>query len=209
MFQHRVDPNVPIEDVANCIKELISEGKVRHWGLCEASPETIRRAHAVCPLAAVQSEYSMIFREPETKLFPVLEELSIGFVPFSPLGNGFLTNTITTETKWEKDDFRNTVPRFNDLENRKHNEQLVKFITEMANKNGCTPGNIALTWILAQKPWISPIPGTKKISRLEENVKSASVTLTPDELKQLNDELNKFEVHGARYDDFQMQFIDK
>ena len=208
LFQHRVDPEVPIEDVANCVKELITEGKVRHWGLSEAGPDTIRRAHAICPLAAVQSEYSMIFREPETKLFPVLEELGIGFVPFSPLGNGFLTNTISTDTKFEQGDFRNTVPRMNG-ENRKHNERLVQLITEMANKKGCTPAQIALAWVLYQKPWIVPIPGTTKIHRLEENVKAASVVFTPEELQQLQNELNSFEVQGARYDDFQMGFIDK
>ena len=206
-YQHRVDPNVPIEDVANCIKELMAEGKVRHWGLSEASTSTIRRAHAVCPLTAVQSEYSMMFREPEAKLIPTLEELGIGFVPFSPLGKGFLTGTITVDTKFNDGDFRNTVPRLNG-EFRKQNEALVDLIKRIAANKGCTPGQIALAWVLAQKPWIVPIPGTTKIPRLEENVNAVNVHITPEEMTQLMDALNKIEVVGPRYSEHSEKLID-
>ena len=206
-YQHRVDPNVPIEEVAQCMKELIAEGKIRHWGLSEASTDTIRRAHAICPVTAVESEYSMMYREPEEKLIPTLEELGIGFVPFSPLGKGFLTGTITADTKFNEGDFRNTVPRLNG-DYRKANEVLVNLIKEIAAKKGCTPGQIALAWVLAQKPWIVPIPGTTKMNRLEENNGAANVKISEDEMKQLMDALNKIRVVGPRYNAHAESLID-
>lgn len=208
LYQHRVDPNVPIEEVAKAVKELIEEGKVRYFGLSEVSAETVRRAHAICPVTAVQSEYSMMYRKPEEKLLPVLEELGIGFVPFSPLGKGFLTGTINSNTQFESTDFRNSIPRFNE-ENRKANEGLVKIIEEMATKKNCTVSQIALGWVLAQKPWIAPIPGTKKLNRLEENIGASEVGFTREELKELNDELNNITIVGERYPAEQERLIDK
>lgn len=197
-YQHRVDPEVPIEDVAGTVKELIQQGKVKHFGLSEAGVNTIRRAHAVQPVAALQSEYSLWFREPETEVIPTLEELGIGFVPFSPLGKGFLTGKINEETQFAKDDFRNVVPRFSQ-ENRKANQAMVDLIGEFAQEKKATPAQIALAWLLAQKPWMVPIPGTTKLHRLEENLGGASVELTADELRQVRDAASKIAVQGARY----------
>ncbi len=197
-YQHRVDPNVPIEDVAGTVKDLIGEGKVKHFGLSEAGAATIRRAHAVQPVAAVQSEYSMWWREPEQDVLPTLEELGIGFVPFSPLGKGFLTGTIDAQTSFAKDDFRNIVPRFAP-EAREANQALVDRITAIASAKGATPAQIALAWLLAQKPWIVPIPGTTKLHRLQENVGSVSVSLTADDLRSIEAALAKIEVRGDRY----------
>lgn len=208
LYQHRVDPNVPIEEVAQAVKELIEEGKVGYFGLSEVSAETVRRAHAICPVTAVQSEYSMMYRNPEEKLLPVLEELGIGFVPFSPLGKGFLTGTINSNTKFESTDFRNIIPRFNE-ENRKANEALLKIIEEMAAKKNCTVGQIALGWVLGQKPWIAPIPGTKKLNRLEENIRAAEIELTTEELKELNDELDNIKIFGERYPTDQERLTEK
>ena len=208
LYQHRVDPNVHIEEVAKTVKALIKEGKVRYFGLSEASAETVRRAHAICKVTAVQSEYSMMYRKPEDKLLPVLDELGIGFVPFSPLGKGFLTGTINSGTKFESTDFRNSIPRFNE-ENRKSNEVLVKIIEEISIKKKCKPGQIALAWVLSQKPWIAPIPGTKKLHRLEENIGAANIELSKEELKELNDELNNIEIIGERYPEEQERLIDK
>ena len=208
LYQHRVDPNVPIEEVAKAVKELIEEGKVRYFGLSEVSAETVRRAHAICPVTAVQSEYSMMYRKPEEKLLPVLEELGIGFVPFSPLGKGFLTGTINSNTQFESTDFRNSIPRFNE-ENRKANGALLKIIEEMAAKKNCTVSQIALGWVLAQKPWIAPIPGTKKLNRLDENIGAAEVEFTIEELKELNDELNNIKIVGERYPAEQERLTEK
>src|SRR5438034_7085669 len=180
-YQHRVDPNVPIEDVAGAVKDLIQQGKVKHFGLSEASVQTIRRAHTVQPVAALQSEYSLWWREPEAEVLPTLEELGIGFVPFSPLGKGFLTGKITEETKFDKTDFRNIVPRFTP-ENRRANQALVDLLSKIAERKKVTPAQIALAWILAQKPWMVPIPGTTKLHRLEENIDAAAIELTPDDL---------------------------
>ena len=202
-YQHRVDPNVPIEDVAGAVKELIEQGKVKHFGLSEAGAATIRRAHAVQPVTALQSEYSMFTRDPEAEILPVLEELGIGFVPFSPLGKGFLTGKISENTKFKDGDIRNTLPRFQD-EARQANEKLVALIGEIAMQKQVTPAQIALAWLLAQKPWIVPIPGTTKMHRLEENVGGAAVELTQDDLRQLGDVLAKVPVQGARYPE-QMQ----
>ncbi len=185
-YQHRVDPNVPIEDVAGAVKELIQEGKVKHFGLSEAGVQTIRRAHAVQPVTALQSEYSLWWREPEAEVIPTLEELGIGFVPFSPLGKGFLTGKISEDTKFDKSDFRNIVPRFTP-ENRKANQALVDLLGRFAQQKKATPAQIALAWLLAQKPWIVPIPGTTKLHRLEENIGAANVELTPDELSRTGD----------------------
>ena len=207
LYQHRVDPDVPIEDVAKCVKELIAEGKVRYWGLSEASAQTIRRAHAICPLACVQSEYSMIFREPETKIFPTLEELGIGFVPFSPLGRGFLGGTLLNK-KYEEGDSRLSMPRMTE-ENMKLNQPIIDLIKKYAEKKGCTPNQIALAWVLAQKPWIVPIPGTTKISRLEENCKSVDVEFTQEELDDIRKALDNFEIHGARYGEANEKLVDK
>jgi len=198
LYQHRVDPNVPIEDVAGVVKELIQEGKVKHFGLSEAGVQTIRRAHAVQPVTALQSEYSLFWREPEAEIMPVLEELGIGFVPFSPLGKGFLTGKINADTVFEANDFRNSVPRF-DLENRKANQPLVDVVTGIAVQKQATPAQIALAWILAQKPWIVPIPGTTKLERLHENIGSVSVELTPADLKQIEEAVSKIAIAGDRY----------
>jgi len=197
-YQHRVDPNVPIEEVAGAVKDLIQQGKVKHFGLSEAGVQTIRRAHAVQPVAALQSEYSLWWREPETELIPTLEELGIGFVPFSPLGKGFLTGKISEDTKFDKGDFRNIVPRFNP-ENRKANQAVVDLLGRFAQHRQATPAQIALAWLLAQKPWIVPIPGTTKLHRLEENIGAANVELSPDELRELETAAAKIAVQGARY----------
>jgi len=197
-YQHRVDPNVPIEDVAGMVKELIRQGKVKHFGLSEAGADTIRRAHAVQPVTAVQSEYSMWWREPEEKVLPTLEELGIGFVPFSPLGKGFLTGAISADTKFDKTDFRNTVPRFTP-EARKANEALVELLRGIAARKRTTPAQIALAWLLSRKPWIVPIPGTTKLHRLEENIGAVSVELTRGDLRSIEEALSRITVHGARY----------
>ena len=197
-YQHRVDPNVPIEDVARTVKDLIREGKVKHFGLSEAGADTIRRAHAIQPVAAVQSEYSMWWREPEEKVLPTLEELGIGFVPFSPLGKGFLTGAINEKTSFDKTDFRNTVPRFTP-EARKANEALVELLRGMAAQKRATPAQIALVWLLSRKSWIVPIPGTTKLHRLEENIGAASVELTREDLRSIEEALSRIRVHGARY----------
>jgi len=198
LYQHRVDPNVPIEDVAGTVKDLIQEGKVKHFGLSEAGVQTIRRAHAVQPVAALQSEYSLFWREPEAEIMPTLEELGIGFVPFSPLGKGFLTGKISVDTVFKENDFRNSVPRF-DLENRIANQPLVDLVTNIAVQKQATPAQIALAWILAQKPWIVPIPGTTKLERLNENNGSVSVKLTPVDLQLMEDAISKIAIHGDRY----------
>ncbi|NIE66315.1 aldo/keto reductase [Burkholderia sp. Ax-1719] len=197
-YQHRVDPNVPIEDVAGTVKDLIAEGKVKHFGLSEAGAQTIRRAHAVQPVAALQSEYSLWWREPEQKVFPTLEELGIGFVPFSPLGKGFLTGAIDANTTFDSSDFRNVVPRFSE-ENRKANAQLVEVLGAIANEKGTTRAQIAIAWLLAQKPWIVPIPGTTKLARLEENVGAEAVSLSPAELASIEAALAAIKVVGDRY----------
>jgi aryl-alcohol dehydrogenase-like predicted oxidoreductase len=197
-YQHRVDPDVPIEDVAGAVKELIQQGKVKHFGLSEAGGQTIRRAHKVQPVAALQSEYSLWWREPEAEVMPVLEELGIGFVPFSPLGKGFLTGKINEETKFDKSDFRNIVPRFK-ADNLKANQALVDLLGKFAAHKKATPAQIALAWLLAQKPWIVPIPGTTKLHRLEENIGAAAVELTRDDLRELETAASKISVQGARY----------
>jgi aryl-alcohol dehydrogenase-like predicted oxidoreductase len=197
-YQHRVDPEVPIEEVAGVVKDLIQEGKVKHWGLSEAGVQTIRRAHAVQPLTAIQSEYSMMWRTPEEELLPTLEELGIGFVPFSPLGKGFLTGTIDKNATFVESDFRSIVPRFKP-ENLEANQVLVELIKKIAAGKNATPAQIALAWVLAQKPWIVPIPGTRKLERLEENLGAVNVVLTPEELSDLNDALSKIEIAGDRY----------
>ena len=197
-YQHRPDPNVPIEDVAGTVQELIREGKVKHFGLSEAGPETIRRAHAVQPVAALQSEYSMWWREPEAEILPLLEELGIGFVPFSPLGKGFLTGAISESTRFDASDFRNTVPRFTP-EARKANTALVELLAKIAAGKRATAAQVALAWLLAQKPWIVPIPGTTKLHRLEENVSAAAVRLTADELREVNEAIARIPVQGDRY----------
>jgi aryl-alcohol dehydrogenase-like predicted oxidoreductase len=197
-YQHRVDPNVPIEDVAGAVKDLIQQGKVKHFGLSEAGVETIRRAHKVQPVAALQSEYSLWWREPEAAVIPTLEELGIGFVPFSPLGKGFLTGKISEDTQFDKTDFRNSVPRFTP-ENRKTNQALVDLIGTFAQQKKATPAQIALAWLLAQKPWIVPIPGTTKLHRLEENIGAAAVELTREDLRQLETAASKISVQGDRY----------
>jgi aryl-alcohol dehydrogenase-like predicted oxidoreductase len=197
-YQHRVDPNVPIEDVAGTVKELIAEGKVKHFGMSEAGIESIRRAHAVQPVAALQSEYSLWWREPEKEILPTLEELGIGFVPFSPLGKGFLTGAINSTTTFDSTDFRNIVPRF-DAENRKANQALVDVVSKVAAQKGVTNAQIALAWLLAQKPWIVPIPGTTKLHRLEENLGAAAVELTAGDLAEIENAVSGIEVQGARY----------
>ena len=197
-YQHRVDPNVPIEDVAGTVKDLIQQGKVRHFGLSEAGVQTIRRAHKVQPVTALQSEYSLWWREPEAEIIPTLEELGIGFVPFSPLGKGFLTGAINEQTKFDKNDFRNIVPRFTP-ENRKVNQALVDVLGRFAKQKKATAAQIALAWLLAQKPWIVPIPGTTKLQRLEENIASASIELTHDDLRQIDNVASKIPVQGERY----------
>jgi aryl-alcohol dehydrogenase-like predicted oxidoreductase len=197
-YQHRVDPEVPIEDVAGALKDLIQQGKVKHFGLSEAAAKTIRRAHAVQPVTAVQSEYSLWYRDPEKEVLPTLEELGIGFVPFSPLGKGFLTGKIDETTTLDSSDFRNTVPRF-DPENRKANRALVDLLQKTAQRKQATPGQIALAWLLAQKPWIVPIPGTTKLHRLEENIGAAEVELTLDDLREIESAASKITIQGARY----------
>jgi len=197
-YQHRVDPNVPIEDVAGAIKDLIQQGKVKHFGLSEAGVKTIRRAHAVQPVTALQSEYSLWWREPEAETIPTLEELGIGFVPFSPLGKGFLTGAISKDTTFDKNDFRNIVPRFTP-ENREANQAFVDLVGKFAQQKKATPAQIALAWVLAQKPWFVPIPGTTKLHRLEENIAAADVELSPDDLSELNTAASKIAVQGARY----------
>lgn len=208
LYQHRVDPNVPIEEVAGAIKDLIDQGKVKHFGLSEAGVETIRRAHAVQPIAALQSEYSLWWREPEAEIFPVLEELRIGFVPFSPLGKGFLTGKIDANTQFDKTDFRNTVPRFSE-ENRRANQKLVRLIGEFAEQKNATPAQIALAWVLAQKDWIAPIPGTTKMHRLEENLGAVDVELTVEDLQKLDDLTTQIEVQGARYSENAQKMINR
>jgi aryl-alcohol dehydrogenase-like predicted oxidoreductase len=197
-YQHRVDPEVPIEDVAGAVKDLIQEGKVKHFGLSEAGAKTIRRAHAVQPVAAVQSEYSLWWRAPEADVLPVLDELGIGFVPFSPLGKGFLTGKIDETTRFDSTDFRNIVPRFTP-EARKANQALVDLVGKVAERKKATPAQVALAWLLAQKPWIVPIPGTTKLNRMEENIGAAEVELTPADLNEIDDAASKITVHGARY----------
>lgn len=197
-YQHRVDPNVPIEDVAGAVKDLIQQGKVKHFGLSEAGVKTIRRAHAVQPVTALQSEYSLWWREPEQEVIPTLEELGIGFVPFSPLGKGFLTGAINKDTQFDKTDFRNIVPRFTP-ENRDANQAFVDLLGEFAAQKKATPAQVALAWILAQKPWIVPIPGTTKLHRLEENIGAAGVELTPEDLRQIDSAASTIAAQGARY----------
>ncbi len=197
-YQHRVDPDVPIEDVAGAVKDLIQEGKVKHFGLSEAGVQTIRRAHAVQPVTALQSEYSLWWREPEAEVLPTLEELGIGFVPFSPLGKGFLTGKINENTSFDSSDFRNIVPRFTP-EARKANQALVDLLTSIAERKKATPAQIALAWLLAQKPWIVPIPGTTKLNRLEENIGATAIELTSDDLSEIESAASKITVQGARY----------
>jgi aryl-alcohol dehydrogenase-like predicted oxidoreductase len=198
LYQHRVDPDVPIEDVAGTVKDLIRQGKVKHFGLSEAGVQTIRRAHAVQPVTALQSEYSLWWRKPEQEVIPTLEELGIGFVPFSPLGKGFLTGAIDEKTTFDKNDFRNIVPRFTP-EARKANQVLVALLGDVARRKKATPAQVALAWLLSQKPWIVPIPGTTKLPRLEENLAAANVELTPDDLRAIDAAAAKIEVQGARY----------
>jgi aryl-alcohol dehydrogenase-like predicted oxidoreductase len=197
-YQHRVDPNVPIEDVAGAVKELIQQGKVKHFGLSEAGVQTIRRADAALPVTALQSEYSLWFKEPEKDVMPTLEELGIGFVPFSPLGKGFLTGQISEDTQFDKTDFRNIVPRFTP-ENRKANQAFVDLLRKIAERKKATPAQIALAWLLAQKPWIVPIPGTTKLGRLEENIRAADIELTPDDLREIDTASSQITAQGARY----------
>ena len=207
-YQHRVDPTVPIEDVAGTVRDLIAEGKVKHFGLSEAGVGTIRRAHAVQPVTALQSEYSLWWREPEAEILPTLEELGIGFVPFSPLGKGFLTGKIDESTTFDSTDFRNTVPRFSP-ENRKANQAVVDAVGAMATRKRATPAQIALAWVLAQKLWIVPIPGTTKLHRLEENLGAADVALTPDDLRQIDAVVSAIPVQGARYGEGSQKLIDR
>jgi aryl-alcohol dehydrogenase-like predicted oxidoreductase len=208
LYQHRVDPNVPIEDVAATVRDLIAEGKVRFFGLSEAGVQTIRRAHAVQPVAALQSEYSLWWREPEDAILPTLEELGIGFVPFSPLGKGFLTGKIDESTTFESGDFRNTVPRF-DAEARTANRALVDLIGEVADRHEATPAQVALAWVLAQKPWAVPIPGTTKLHRLEENIGAVELQLTGDDLRDLDDGSAGTAIEGDRYSEANQRFIDR
>jgi aryl-alcohol dehydrogenase-like predicted oxidoreductase len=208
LYQHRVDPNVPIEDVAGTVKDLIAEGKVRYFGMSEAGVKTIRRAHAVQPVTALQSEYSLWWREPEEQILPVLEELGIRFVPFSPLGNGFLTGKIDQTTSFDSSDFRNTVPRFSEA-NRKANQALVDAVTRIAKQKGVTPAQIALAWLLAQKPWIVPIPGTTKAHRLEENLGAAAVTLSQGDIEEIEGVIERIAVHGHRYGEASQRMVDR
>ena len=205
-YQHRVDLEVPIEEVAGAVKELIQEGKVKHFGMSEASAQTIRRAHAVQPVAALQSEYSLFFREPEESVISTLEELGIGFVPFSPLGKGFLTGKIDAGTKFDSTDFRSTVPKFSE-ENRKKNQALVDVITAFAGEKKATPAQIALAWLLAKKPWIVPIPGTTKLDRLEENLRATDVLLSEAEVAALEEASSKVQIEGARYSEFHQKLV--
>ncbi len=208
LYQHRVDPNVPIEEVAGTVKELIEVGKVKHFGLSEAGVQTIRNAHAVQPVTALQSEYSLWWREPEGEILPTLEELGIGFVPFSPLGKGFLTGKIDETITFDKTDFRNTVPRFSE-ENRKANQAMVDLLSRIANERKATNAQIALAWLMAQKPWIVPIPGTTKLHRLEENLGAAKIELTGNDLKEINEVLSKIEVQGARYSEQSQKMVNR
>ena len=205
-YQHRVDPDVPIEDVAGTVRDLIRDGKVKHFGLSEAGVQTIRRAHAVQPVAALQSEYSLWWREPEREILPTLEELGIGFVPFSPLGKGFLTGTIDDKTTFEPTDFRNVVPRFTE-ENRKANVAFVEWLKTFASRKNATPAQIALAWLLAQKPWIVPIPGTTKRHRLDENLGAANIQLTVEDLGEIDRAASQIEVHGARYPEALLKMV--
>jgi aryl-alcohol dehydrogenase-like predicted oxidoreductase len=207
-YQHRVDPQVPIEDVAGAVQDLISEGKVRHFGLSEAGVQTVRRAHAVQPVTALQSEYSLWWREPEAEIFPVLEELGIGFVPFSPLGKGFLTGKIDANTKFDPNDFRSIVPRFTP-EARNANQRLIDLIGKFAAHKGATPAQVALAWVLAQKPWIAPIPGTTKLHRLEENLDAVGIELTAGDLAELDDITTQIAVEGARYPESAQKMINR
>jgi aryl-alcohol dehydrogenase-like predicted oxidoreductase len=205
-YQHRVDPNVPIEDVAGAVKGLIQEGKIKHFGLSEAGVKTIRRAHKVQPVTALQSEYSLWWREPEAEIIPTLEELEIGFVPFSPLGKGFLTGAISANMEFDSTDFRNTVPRFN-AENRRANQALVDVIEKFAAQKKVTSAQVALAWLLAQKPWIVPIPGTTKLNRLDENIGAASVDISPDDLRELENVTSRIKVQGARYSEQHQKLV--
>jgi aryl-alcohol dehydrogenase-like predicted oxidoreductase len=207
-YQHRVDPKIPVEDVAGTVGDLIREGKVKHFGMSEAGPESIRRAHAVQRVAALQSEYSLWWREPEKEILPTLEELGIAFVPFSPLGKGFLTGAISDKTEFDQKDFRNTVPRFS-ADARKANQALVDAISAIALQKNVTNAQIALAWLLAQKPWIVPIPGTTKLHRLEENLGGASVELGPDDLKTIGKALTAIEVQGDRYSAHHQKFVNR
>jgi len=207
-YQHRVDPEVPIEDVAGAVKDLIAAGKVRHFGLSEAGAATIRRAHKIQSVAALQSEYSLWWREPEQEIIPTLEELGIGFVPFSPLGKGFLTGAISKDTQFSQTDFRNIVPRFSQ-ENREANQAVVDLIGDFARRKNATPAQVALAWILAQRPWMVPIPGTTKLHRLEENLGAANVELTPEDLRQLEEATAKIDFQGARYPENLQKMIDR
>lgn len=208
LYQHRVDPDVPIEDVAGAVKDLIQVGKVRHFGLSEAGVQTIRRAHAVQPVTALQSEYSLWWREPEAEIFPVLEELGIGFVPFSPLGRGFLTGKIDDTTTFDTNDFRNTSPRFS-ADARKANQALVDLIARFADAKDATPAQVALTWVIAQKPWIVPIPGTTKIHRLTENTEAVNVELTADDLSEIDGLTSQIEVQGERYGEASQKLVNR
>jgi aryl-alcohol dehydrogenase-like predicted oxidoreductase len=208
LYQHRVDPKVPIEDVAATVADLIREGKARYFGLSEAGVETIRRAHAVHPVAALQSEYSLWWREPEDAILPTLDELGIGFVPFSPLGKGFLTGKIDESTTFESGDFRNTVPRF-DAEARKTNRALVELVGQVADRRGATPAQVALAWVLAQRPWAVPIPGTTKLHRLEENIGAVGLELTEDDLRELDEGSASIAIEGARYSEANQRFFDR
>jgi aryl-alcohol dehydrogenase-like predicted oxidoreductase len=208
LYQHRVDPTVPIEDVAGAVKELIKEGKVKYFGLSEASAKTIRRANAVQPVTALQSEYSLWWREPEKEILPTCEELGIGFVPFSPLGKGFLTGKIDETTTFDSTDFRNSIPRFAP-ENRKANQAVVDILAKIAERKKATPAQIALAWLLAQKPWIVPIPGTRKIERLDENIGAASIELTPNDLREIEDAASRITVQGERYPESAQRTIDR
>jgi aryl-alcohol dehydrogenase-like predicted oxidoreductase len=208
LYQHRVDPDTPIEDVAGTVKELIAEGKVRHFGLSEAGVQTIRRAHAIQPVTALQSEYSLWWREPEDAIIPTLEELGIGFVPFSPLGKGFLTGKIDASTEFVESDFRNSVPRFSE-ENRRANQAIVDLVTRIAAEQGATPAQVALAWLLAQKPWIVPIPGTTKLHRLEENLGAVELGLGADELREIDQASAQIEIKGERYPEALQRMIDR
>ena len=208
-YQHRVDPNVPIEEVAGTVKELIEAGKVKHFGLSEAGVQTIRRAHAVQPVTALQSEYSLWWREPEEEILPTLEELGIGFVPFSPLGKGFLTGAIDQKTEFADGDFRNTVPRFTDQEARTANLAFVELLQSVAERKHATPAQIALAWLLAQKPWLVPIPGTTKLARLEENMAAAEIELSADDLREIDEGAAQITAEGDRYSEANQRFIDR
>jgi aryl-alcohol dehydrogenase-like predicted oxidoreductase len=208
LYQHRVDPSIPMEDVAGTVKDLIQEGKVKHFGMSEAGVQAIRRAHAVLPVTALQSEYSLWWREPEDEILSTLEELGIGFVPFSPLGKGFLTGKIDLNTKFESTDFRNAVPRFSE-ENRKNNQAVVDLIASIGAEKEATPAQIALAWVLAQKPWIVPIPGTTKLHRLEENLGALNLELSPDDLIKIDEAASKIKIQGDRYPESAQKMINR